>query len=352
MLGKIYLRPVGLLWGRTAGEAIAAGHAYPVAGGSLACSAFETIERNGNAAVRRIVAARDLATSADPAIAGHLKHIAAKRAPLPGLDFSRPVTMGIVNVTPDSFSDGGDFAAADSAIRQIKRISADGADILDIGGESTRPGADPVSEEEELRRVKPVIATASGLGKIVSADTRKARVMDTAIGAGAHMLNDVSALTHDADALPTAARLSRPTILMHSSGDPRTMQDAPHYADVLLDVFDFLEARIHAAEKAGLPRARLLADPGIGFGKTLEHNLTLLAGVSLFHCLGVPLVIGVSRKRMIGALTGETDAKKRAPGSIGAALSAVSQGVQIVRVHDVRETVQALTCWHKSLFSG
>ncbi|NJM35665.1 MAG: dihydropteroate synthase [Rhodomicrobium sp.] len=256
--------------------------------------------------------------------------------------------MGIVNVTPDSFSDGGDFAAPDLAAAHARQLAAEGADIVDIGGESTRPGAAAIDEAEELRRIVPVLERLADLSVPISIDTRKAGVMERAIGLGASIINDVSALTHDPEAFEAAARLGVPVVLMHAQGDPRTMQDAPAYEDVLLDVYDFLEGRIAAAEAAGIPRGRLIADPGIGFGKTLDHNLALLSGIGIFHGLGVPILVGVSRKRMIGTIGGETDPKRRLPGSIGAMLPCAGQGVQIFRVHDVAASRQALSCWQAS----
>ncbi len=345
MRERAYLRPACLLHGKLAQTAIADGHAFAVAGGTFACAFFEVIEGSPRKAQRRLTPARDIAASAEAEIVETLARISAPRSPLSGLAFERPLVMGVVNVTPDSFSDGGDFDSAEKALAQARRIAQDGADIIDIGGESTRPGATPISEAEELRRVLPAVSGASALGPPVSIDTRKAGVMKAAAAAGATIINDVSALTHDPDAAATAARLEIPVILMHAHGDPRTMQDAPAYDDVLLEVYDYLETRIEAAIAAGIRRESLIADPGIGFGKTVEHNLTLIAGMGLFHGLGVPLLLGVSRKRFIGALTGESDPKRRVPGSVGAALAAAAQGVQIFRVHDVRETVQALTAW-------
>jgi dihydropteroate synthase len=259
--------------------------------------------------------------------------------------------MGIVNVTPDSFSDGGNFAASDTAIAHAHQLAAEGAVFIDIGGESTRPGAEEVPETEELRRICPVLEGFAGPPKpatAISVDTRKAAIMNAAVARGAAIINDVSALTHDPCALDVAKRLGCPVILMHAQGDPRTMQDNPHYDDIVLNVYDYLETRIEAAVKAGIPRTLLVADPGIGFGKTLEHNLALMANLTLFHGLGVPILLGVSRKRMIGAITGESDPRQRLAGSIGAALAAAAQGVQILRVHDVMATRQALDMWTAS----
>ncbi|ODT30969.1 MAG: dihydropteroate synthase [Hyphomicrobium sp. SCN 65-11] len=274
----------------------------------------------------------------------------APRPPLAGLTLDeavrRPRLMGIVNVTPDSFSDGGAFSSAQTAIDHALQLEAEGADILDIGGESTRPGAHPVSIEEELARVIPVIEGLAGKTKaLISIDTRKAEVMRRALAAGAHIINDVAALTYEPACLEIAAASNAPVILMHAQGDPRTMQAAPEYDDCLLDVCDWLEARLTACEAAGIARDRLVIDPGIGFGKTLVHNLELLAGLTLLHGLGVPVLLGASRKSFIGMLTGEKDARQRVPGSIAAALAGASQGAQILRVHDVAETRQALTVW-------
>ena len=220
-----------------------------------------------------------------------------------------------------------------------------GADILDIGAESTRPGAGPVDLEEELRRVMPVIeALAPRVRARLSIDTRKAEVMRRAARVGVALINDVSALTHDPAALQVAAESGLPVVLMHAQGDPRTMQDSPSYDDVVLDVYDWLGARIEACERAGIPRSRLIVDPGIGFGKTLAHNLALLGALSIFHGLGCAVMLGASRKSFIGTLTG-ADVEDRLPGSIAAALLGVAQGVQILRVHDVAATRQALAVW-------
>ncbi|WP_072387351.1 dihydropteroate synthase [Hyphomicrobium sp. CS1BSMeth3] len=285
-------------------------------------------------------------SAGDRAIAALLARHEAPRPALAGLTLDRPRLMGIVNVTPDSFSDGGAFSSAQAAIDHALQLEAEGADILDIGGESTRPGAHPVSIEEELARVIPVIEGLAGKTKaLISIDTRKAEVMRRALAAGAHIINDVAALTYEPECLEVAAASNAPVILMHAQGDPRTMQAAPQYDDCLLDVCDWLEARLAACEAAGIPRDRLIIDPGIGFGKTLAHNLELLAGLTLLHGLGVPVLLGASRKSFIGMLTGEKDARHRVPGSIAAALAGASQGAQILRVHDVAETRQALTVW-------
>ncbi|TCM88099.1 dihydropteroate synthase [Rhodovulum steppense] len=269
--------------------------------------------------------------------------LTAPRPALAGLSLDRPRIMGILNVTPDSFSDGGRFADPQAALAQGRALAA-GADILDIGGESTRPGSAAVPEADEIARTAPVIAAlrAAGVATPVSIDTRKAAVARAALAAGADMVNDVAALGFDPALAGVVAQAGVPVCLMHAQGDPATMQDDPRYDDVLLDVYDFLAARIAAAEAAGIPRARIMVDPGIGFGKTVAHNLALIRGLSLFHGLGCPILLGASRKRFIGALGGAERADRRGPGSIAVALAGIAQGVQIVRVHDVAETRQAV----------
>lgn len=343
--GNPYLRPAGLLWGRDADEAVTAGLAGRLAGGRAAFSHIELGLRHEALVSRSWHAYVDLANSADSAISDRLALIESPRADVCGLDMAGQVIMGIVNVTPDSFSDGGQALATDVAIEQGRKLAAAGADILDVGGESTRPGADRVPVAVELERVLPVIEALAGDGSVVSVDTRKSQVMHAACEAGARIINDVSALTHDSDSRTVVAELGVPVVLMHAQGDPKTMQKNPSYDDVALDVFDALEGWLEAHVAAGVSKDRMLVDPGIGFGKTFVHNLELLKRATLFHGLGVPLVFGASRKAFIGALTGEPQAGLRVNGSVGAAIAALGQGVQIVRVHDVHETVQAKIVW-------
>lgn len=264
-----------------------------------------------------------------------------------GLSLDKPRIMGIVNVTPDSFSDGGEAFALNDAVTRGRAMLDAGADILDIGGESTRPGAEPVSVEAELARVIPVIERLAAAGALVSIDSRRAAVMRAAIAAGAGIVNDVTALTGDAEALATVAEAedSVSVVLMHMQGEPRTMQKNPIYADAPADIRDYLAERIAACEAVGIARRRIAVDPGIGFGKTLEHNLQILSRLDEFHALGCAVVLGASRKRFIGTLSGEPEASRRAPGSVAAALAARARGVQIFRVHDVAETRQALAVW-------
>ena len=264
---------------------------------------------------------------------------------------TRPHIMGIVNTTPDSFSDGGLHAAAVDAIAGGLAMAHAGADILDIGGESTRPGATAVDVQEETERVVPVIVglRAQGYKGQISVDTRKAVVAAAALEAGADIINDVSGFTHDAALADVAVKSAAPVCVMHGPVDPATMHLDPQYDDVLLDVYDFLAAQIAMLEAKGVDRARIIADPGIGFAKTKEHNLALLARLSLFHGLGVPVLLGASRKRFIGAIGNAPLARDRAPGSIAVALAGIANGMQIVRVHDVAQTSQAIALWRASM---
>jgi dihydropteroate synthase len=260
------------------------------------------------------------------------------------LALDRPRIVGIINVTPDSFSDGGAHVDASAAIAHGLKLVEEGADLLDIGGESTRPNAEPVSIEDEIARVIPVIAELAKQTSVpISVDTSKPDVMRAAVASGAGMINDVCALRQDG-ALDAASELKVPVCLMHMLGEPRTMQDNPHYDDVVSDVRRFLAERIFACEMSGIDKKLIVVDPGFGFGKTLEHNLTLLRGLDQLTALGVPMMVGLSRKGMIGALTGRS-VDQRAVGSAAAAMIAVQKGATIVRVHDVAETRDALAVW-------
>jgi dihydropteroate synthase len=258
--------------------------------------------------------------------------------------------MGVVNVTPDSFSDGGLAYRAADAVRRGKKLLSDGADILDVGGESTRPGAAPVGEDEELARVIPVISrlaeAAAEAAAVLSVDTRKAAVMEAALQAGAEIINDITALTGDRRSIEVAAAANASVILMHMQGEPGAMQENPTYADAAAEVFDYLAGRVGACEAAGIPRARIAVDPGIGFGKTLDHNLEILNQLDRYLGIGCPVVLGVSRKSFIGMIDEKADAPAmRLGGSLAAALAGVARGASILRVHDVFETRQALAVW-------
>jgi dihydropteroate synthase len=253
--------------------------------------------------------------------------------------------MGVVNVTPDSFSDGGDFLDSQVAIDHGKRLIDEGADILDIGGESTRPGSKPITTDEECDRILPVIEGLAGNGVLISVDTRHADVMRRAIAAGAAIVNDVTALTGDPDSANVCVDAGVDVVLMHMQGTPETMQNNPTYEDAALDILDYMGARLVALEAAGLARDKICIDPGIGFGKNLDHNLRILSGIDAFHALGVPLLLGVSRKSFISKIDRDVAAKDRVAGSIAAAIAGWDRGVQLFRVHDVAETRQALAVW-------
>lgn len=310
--------------------------ALTLAGGWCWFSHVEVLERN---APSRCVAVGDIPQDA-------LARMTAEHPNIAGLDICKPQIMGILNVTPDSFSDGGQHTGADAACAHAMAMVAQGATIIDVGGESTRPGAEEVDVTEEISRTAPAImAIRRESGVPMSIDTRKAAVAEQAIAAGASVVNDVSGFTFDPALAPIAARQAAPVCVMHAQGDPQTMQANPTYDDVLLDVYDFLETQVEALISQGIPRAQIVVDPGIGFGKTQQHNLELLGRISLFHTLGCAILLGASRKRFIGNIGKAPLASDRAPGSIAVALDAVAQGVQFVRVHDVAETAQALGLW-------
>ncbi len=312
--------------------------ARPLAGGWCHFSKVEVLSRTS---APRVIDVRDVPHEV-------LHRLTAPRAALAGLTMDAPRIMGILNVTPDSFSDGGQHAG-EAAVAHAQAMAQAGAQILDIGGESTRPGAETVEIETEIARTAPIIqGIRSQVDTLVSIDTRKAPVAQAALQAGAGLVNDVAGFTYDPDLAGVAASAGVPVCVMHAQGDPATMQDAPLYDDVLLDVYDFLEARVAALVSAGIAADQIIVDPGIGFGKTLDHNLALLRRISLFHALGCPVLLGASRKRFIGTLTGVETAGARVIGSVAVAQAAWGQGVQIVRVHDVNETQQALTMWKSS----
>lgn len=297
----------------------------------------EVLERNAPA---RIIAATDI-----PQVPRD--RLCAPRAPIAGLNLDQPQIMGILNVTPDSFSDGGQNNAPDVAQSAARAMIDHGASLIDIGGESTRPGAVLVPDAEEIARTAPVIKALRDTSDIpISIDTRKTSVARAALQAGADIVNDVSGFTFDADLAPLCAHRATPVCVMHAQGDPATMQHNPTYDDVLLDVYDFLNSQITALEAMGIPRAQIIADPGIGFGKTQEHNLLLLQNISLFHGLGCAILLGASRKRFIGTVGFAPDAATRMPGSVAVGLAALAQGVQLLRVHDVAQTAQAVRLWN------
>lgn len=347
MTDKIYLRPAALV------DAPFGLHekAKRLVGGLLWFSAVEVLDSNGR--VREFLPVETVPAALDRLGESARRAWENLGAPRTALNMSarivrldQPQVVGIVNVTPDSFSDGGAHQDAAAAIAAGHVMAAAGAAIVDIGGESTRPGAKPIWEGDETARVLPVVQALAASGTAVSIDTRKAAVMEAAIGAGAAMVNDVSALTWDARSAEVVAQSGCPVVLMHHQGSPETMQESPQYdRPVLLEVYDWLEQRVEAAVAAGIDRSKIIVDPGIGFGKSLQHNLQILNGLGLLHGLGCAIMLGASRKRMIGALSGEAPPQARLPGSLALALKGAEQGVQLIRVHDVPETVQALRVW-------
>jgi dihydropteroate synthase len=350
MTTRTYLRPTGFVDAPFGHD----GKVARLAGGLawFGMVEVETFER-GERSPARLVPVEEIGRLLDdlpPEARTVWERLTSPRPPLQlgerVIRLDQPQAMGIVNATPDSFSDGGRLANAEAAISAGHEMAAAGAALVDVGGESTRPGAKAVWEGDEIGRVVPVIERLAASGTAVSVDTRKAAVMEAAIAAGAGLVNDVSALTWDPHAAEFVAAAGCPVVLMHHLGPPETMQDDPRYdRPVLFEVYDWLEARIGAAVAAGIAREKILVDPGFGFGKTVQHNLQLMNGLALLHGLGCPIVLGASRKRTIGALSGEAPVDRRLGGSIAFALKAVEQGAQIVRVHDVPETVQALRVW-------
>jgi dihydropteroate synthase len=348
MTDKLHLRPVQFVDTPVGRD----GEVARLAGGMTWFAAYEVIE---NGRKRTVPIAEFDATLAHDERAASLH--AAITKPRPSLTlgervlrFDQPSVAGILNVTPDSFSDGGKLEEDPAAAAEAGfDMTVNGATLIDVGGESTRPKAPLVWEGDEIKRVVPVIERLAKSGALISADTRKAAVMEAALAAGAGIVNDVSALLWDDRSAEVVARAGCPVVLMHSP-DPKK---GPHggnpndggYRDVLTEVFDWLEARIEAAVAAGIDRAKIIVDPGIGFGKSLQDNLALLNGLALFHGLGAPIMLGVSRKRMIGALSTEAPVDQRLGGSIALAMKGVEAGVQMLRVHDVAETVQALKVW-------
>ena len=350
MTHQIYLRPIALAESPQSEEA----DALRLAGGMVYASRFAVIQRVGAKVVsRERYSARQLeaALSNLPAEAAEqFANLKRSHAPLQcgarTIRLDQPQVMGILNVTPDSFSDGGEFLdKPEVANAHAAMMLEAGAALIDVGGESTRPGAAAVWEGDELKRVIPAVEHLAKMGAAISVDTRRAGVMEEALKAGAHIINDVSALRHDPRSVELAAASGAPVVLMHAPGEGEDLHADGSYGDVVLDVFDWLKARRDVALAAGIARERILLDPGIGFGKTVAENLALINALPLFHALGQPLLVGASRKRMIGALSNEAPAHKRLGGSLALAVSALNAGVQMLRVHDVPESVQAVHVW-------
>lgn len=359
MTRKLYIRPIAFADSPQAEE----GEAVRLGGAMVWASRFALIVRDGARVISRErhgaeVMPQVLAgLSTDLAEQGQAQwenlrrthaplQLALRNGGMRTIRLDQPQVMGILNMTPDSFSDGGRFMDnAEVAFEHAAGMLEAGAAIIDIGGESTRPGAAAVWEGDELARVVPMVERLAAAGAAISLDTRRAAVMEGGLSAGAQIINDVSALRHDPRSRELAARSGAPVVLMHAPGDGNDLHSDGNYADVLLDVFDWLGQARDEAVAAGIARDRILLDPGIGFGKTLAENLALMNGLALFHALGQPILFGASRKRMIGALSNEAPAHQRLGGSVALALKAVEAGAQIIRVHDVHDTVQALRVW-------
>ena len=350
MSTTVYIRPIALAESPQSEE----GEAIRLAGGMVYASRFAVIVREGGRVVLRErfdAAGLEAALPRLPDEArGQWDNLRRAHAPLQCGDrtvrLDQPQVMGILNVTPDSFSDGGQFMDdPEVALAHASAMLEAGAAIIDVGGESTRPGAAEVWEGDEIARVVPMVRRLAASGAAISVDTRRPAVMEAAIAAGAHIFNDVSALRHDPRSLDFAAAAAVPVVLMHASGEGADLHAGAEYRDVVLDVFDWLAVRRDAALAAGIARERIVLDPGIGFGKSVAENLALMNALPLFHALGQPLLVGASRKRLVGALAGEAPVDRRLGGSLTLAIKAFDAGVQLVRAHDVFETVQAMRVW-------
>lgn len=350
-LFSLYLLPSGIVAGEQAAAAIISGNGWPIADGQLAFTAGAVILRDGGKNWLSMASYAELVDWSDgegEEVARHMgqlvRRIGARRADWAGLALDQPLVMGIVNTTPDSFSDGGVNLDPQTAIDHAFAMVDAGARIIDVGGESTRPGAPPVPHDEELARVLPVIRALAEKGVVVSIDTRHAAVMGPAMAAGARIINDVTALEGEG-ALEVAARSNAAVCLMHMQGEPQTMQTDPSYACAPLDIYDYLAGRIKACEDAGIAKARIATDPGIGFGKSVDHNAQLFAALALYHGLGCPILLGASRKSVIAKMSKGEGPRDRLPGTLAAHLAGLDAGAQIIRVHDVPETVQAVKVW-------
>lgn len=351
---SLYIRPIGLAESPQSEH----GEAVRLGGSMIWASRFALIVReSGRVVSRELIAAADMvgalgALPDDLAAQGEAQWAALRKVHAPlvcgarTIRLDQPQVMAILNLTPDSFSDGGQFLDdPDVAHAHAATMLEAGAAIIDVGGESTRPGAEAVWEGEEVKRVLPAVERLAAMGAAISVDTRRPGVMEAAVAAGAHVFNDVSALRHDPRSLEFAAASGVPVVLMHAPGSGEDLHADAHYDDVVLDVFDWLAARRDAALAAGVSAERIILDPGIGFGKSLASNLALMNALPLFHALGCPLLVGASRKRMVGALSNEAPSHRRLGGSLALALKALDAGVHMVRVHDVFETVQAIHVW-------
>ncbi len=353
MTTTAYLQPLTLVPGPQAVE----GEAIRLGGSMVYAREFALVVRDSGTVAERVVGTpRDIEVAIARLSGGLAEDAAAQWANLakthPPLQLGsrtvrldQPQVMGILNVTPDSFSDGGQHDAVAAGRAHAAAMLEAGAAIIDIGGESTRPGASATFEDEEIRRVVPAVEYCAAMGAAISIDTRRAGVLAAALEAGGHMANDVSALRYDPRSIEVVAARGCPVVLMHAPGAGEDLHKGAGYADVVSEVFDFLKSARAGAIQAGIPEDRIIVDPGIGFGKSLAENLALMNGLALFHALGSPLMLGASRKRMIGALSVEEGADQRLAGSIALAVRGMEAGVHLLRVHDVAETVQARNVW-------
>ena len=358
LAGRLYVQPVGLLSGPAADAAIAAGEAWPLSGGPLAFTALSLLVRGDGEIIETVASFASvldwIAAEGEP-LSSHVSplihRLGQPRPAFAGLALDRPLIMAVLNVTPDSFSECGDRTDPPAAIARAVAMLEAGADIVDVGGESTRPGAAPVAAADEIARTIPVIRALAERGATISIDTRHATVMAAALEAGAAIVNDITALA-DVGALALVAARGAAVVLMHMRGEPATMQDAPRYDHPALDVYDHLADRVAACRAAGIAPERICVDPGIGFGKTAGHNTQILNRLGLYQGLGCAMLLGVSRKSFIGRLSRGEAPRDRLPGSLAAALAGLDRGADILRVHDVAETAQAVAVWRAMRAAG
>ncbi|MEK9681128.1 MAG: dihydropteroate synthase [Pelagibacteraceae bacterium] len=340
---KIYVRPISLSYGSNARNLIKLKQALPICGiQNIAFSKVEIITRGKSNKSKNINVSqiKTLTKQVKLDVLKKIKNITQKRKKLSGLDLSKFNIFGVLNVTPDSFSDGGKFNKLKQALKHSHQMINDGANVIDVGGESTRPGAKLISIEQEKKRVLQIISKIKKYK--VSIDTRKSEVMIAAVKKGAKIINDVSALDFDLSSLEVVSKLKKPVILNHSQGTPDIMQNNPKYQNVLLDIYDYFENKVNQLTKRKFLKQNIILDPGIGFGKNLDHNLNLISNIGLFHSLGCPIMLGPSRKSFIGRVMKEKDSKQRLGGTLSAVITGYNQGVQCFRVHDIKETFEAL----------
>jgi len=343
---SVYIRPLNFLYGKDAQFHIKNKLAAPICGNkSLGFTKIEIINKKNNKSILIDVSQiNKLKNKNKKQILKDFYCLQKKRSRIVNLNNTKPVLMGVLNVTPDSFSDGGKFNKIKPAIQHAESMLKQGAQIIDIGGESTRPGARLIPEQEECNRVIQIVKRISKIKKcIVSIDTRKSYVMKAAVKAGAKIINDVSALDFDSNSITLVSKLKKTIILNHSQGTPKTMQKNPSYQNVLIDIYDYFENKINQLETRGFNKKNIVLDPGIGFGKNVQHNLTLMSKISFFHSLGCPLMLGPSRKSFIGKIMGSKDSISRLGGTISSVIIGANQGVQFFRVHDIKEVQEALT---------